>query len=77
MRNCFLSVSFRLYHLAFPGFGGRHGVETDRQDRSAHGYDEPEHEKPARKEPPVASSKGTASSLKARFEKLAASEVSC
>lgn len=57
------------------GFGGKHGLQTDRQDKSAVGYDEKERDAQPRKETPVVTSKGTASSLRARFEKLATSGV--
>jgi cortactin len=56
------------------GFGGQYGVQADRKDKSAVGWDEPERERV--KQPSVTNDggaevqKGRASNLKARFEKL-------
>ena len=66
---------FNEYALLFSGFGGKHGVQADRQDKSAVGYEEPEREHKENKPRPTVPEKGKASSLRARFEQLAAQEV--
>uniref|UniRef100_A0A1I8ALW0 SH3 domain-containing protein n=1 Tax=Steinernema glaseri TaxID=37863 RepID=A0A1I8ALW0_9BILA len=55
------------------GFGGKHGVQNDRQDKNAFGYDEPERASANKASPAVVPEKGKASSLRAKFEQLTAS----
>lgn len=57
------------------GFGGKYGVDSDKQDKSAYSYNEPEQEKQPNKTSRAVPGRTAASSLTARFEKLATSDV--
>ena len=60
------------------GFGGKFGVQTDRQDAAAVGFDDEQGHVGTNyeKNKPVVTEKGKASSLKSRFESLAAANNS-
>ena len=71
---CFVGV-FKFDEKLLIGFGGKYGVDSDKQDKSAYSYNEPEQEKQPNKTSRAVPGRTAASSLTARFEKLATSDV--